>query len=420
MIKKVIVSCCLVFSALAFAQERSASPYSYYGIGDMTFKGTVENRSMGGLGIIPDSIHVNLQNPASYSSLIFTNFTVGGSSSTTTFKTDNAESNSNRTTLDYLAVGVPIGKKIGVAFGLMPYTDVGYKIENTVNNGEFEEYRRFQGSGGLNRVFAGVAYKVLPQLSVGIDGQYNFGNIETKSIVALPNVPVQYPTREINDSEYNGFSFNVGLMYQAKLNGKYDWFTSATFTPQVTLAGSTERQYATITYANSGAELIVDEVTVSVGNDDVKLPSKFTFGTGIGNKTKWFAGAEYTFRQSNELGNRFDNVTSAGFESGHKIALGGYYVPNYQSYNNYLKKITYRAGLRFEKTGLVVNNESINDYGLTLGLGLPLPYLTSNLNMGVEFGRRGTTNANLIQENYVNFFVSFSLGDRWFIKRKYD
>jgi hypothetical protein len=402
MIKKVIVSCCLVFSALAFAQERSASPYSYYGIGDMTFKGTVENRSMGGLGIIPDSIHVNLQNPASYSSLIFTNFTVGGTSSTTTFKTDNAESNSNRTTLDYLAVGLPVSKKLGVAFGLMPYSDVGYKIENTVTEGEYEQNRRFQGSGGLNRVFAGVAYKILPQLSIGIDGQYNFGNIETKSIVAVPNVPVQYPTREINESEYNGFSFNVGLMYQTKLKGKYDWFTSATFTPQATLSGNTERQYATITYANSGAELVVDELTVSVGGDDIKLPSKFTFG------------------QSNELGNRFDNVTTAGFESGHKIALGGYYVPNYQSYNNYLKKITYRAGLKFEKTGLVINNEDINDYGVTLGLGLPLPYYTSNLNLGVELGRRGTTNANLIQENYVNFFVSFSLGDRWFIKRKYD
>jgi hypothetical protein len=46
MIKKIIVSACLLLSLVSFAQEGTAS-YSYYGIGDVRFKGTVENRSMG-------------------------------------------------------------------------------------------------------------------------------------------------------------------------------------------------------------------------------------------------------------------------------------------------------------------------------------------------------------------------------------
>jgi hypothetical protein len=50
MIKKIIVSACLLLSLVSFAQEGTASPYSYYGIGDVRFKGTVENRSMGGSG----------------------------------------------------------------------------------------------------------------------------------------------------------------------------------------------------------------------------------------------------------------------------------------------------------------------------------------------------------------------------------
>jgi hypothetical protein len=32
--------------------------------------------------------------------------------------------------------------------------------------------------------------------------------------------------------------------------------------------------------------------------------------------------------------------------------------------------------LKYEKTGLVVNGESINDVGLTLGLGLPITELS--------------------------------------------
>jgi hypothetical protein len=46
-------------------QQAPASPLFFYGIGDR-FKGTVENRSMAGIGLEQDSIHINLENPASF------------------------------------------------------------------------------------------------------------------------------------------------------------------------------------------------------------------------------------------------------------------------------------------------------------------------------------------------------------------
>ena len=42
MIKKIIVSICLLFSLAIFAQEGTSSAYSYYGIGDIKFKGNPE------------------------------------------------------------------------------------------------------------------------------------------------------------------------------------------------------------------------------------------------------------------------------------------------------------------------------------------------------------------------------------------
>jgi hypothetical protein len=42
-----------------------------------------------------------------------------------------------------------------------------------------------------------------------------------------------------------------------------------------------------------------------------------------------------------------------------------------------------------KKTGLIVNSESINDVGLTLGLGLPIPGSLSNVNIGFELGKKG-------------------------------
>ena len=79
MIKRFIVIVALFLAFIAEAQENVSSPYSYYGIGLTNFKGTVENRSMGGLSIFADSIHINMQNPAGYGRLKLTNYTVGAS-----------------------------------------------------------------------------------------------------------------------------------------------------------------------------------------------------------------------------------------------------------------------------------------------------------------------------------------------------
>ncbi len=420
MIKKIVAGVCLLMSTLAFSQENNASPYSYYGIGDIKFKGTVENRSMGGLGIIPDSIHLNLQNPATYSSLKWTTFTLGATNTRTKFQTSSAEDNAQRTNVDYIAVAIPVNN-FGFAFGLMPYTAVGYRIQNEMADPaqDLTFVRRFNGSGGINRVFAGASYKITPKFSMGADFQYNFGQVETKSLSGIKDVGVQYSTREINSTDYNGASFNIGAVYQTRVNEKYEWVASATYTPQSTLKGSTEREIATVTVTNNDTETEEDVISQSFLEDEIKLPSKFTFGSGFGESRKWFVGAEYTFQESNELGNRFDAVTDAGFETSHKFSLGGYYIPKFMSFNSYLSRVTYRAGLRYEKTGLVINGESINDMGVSLGLGFPL-LGGSNLNVGAEYGQRGTTTANLVKENYVNIFLSLSISDRWFVKRRYD
>jgi len=128
MIKKLVLVFIAIFAVGAYAQEGTASPYSFYGIGSLKFKGTVENRSMGGLSIYMDSIHVNLRNPASYASenLEMFNketrpikFTVGGTYSSINLKSNSGSANATSTTFDYLALSVPMGK-FGFGFGLLP------------------------------------------------------------------------------------------------------------------------------------------------------------------------------------------------------------------------------------------------------------------------------------------------------------
>jgi hypothetical protein len=71
---------------------------------------------------------------------------------------------------------------------------------------------------------------------------------------------------------------------------------------------------------------------------------------------------------------------------------------------------------------MVINNTEINNFGITFGVGLPLASGNnvgfSNINLGFEVGNRGTTDANLIKENYFKVNIGLSLNDRWFVKRK--
>ena len=150
------------------------------------------------------------------------------------------------------------------------------------------------------------------------------------------------------------------------------------------------------------------------------MPTKTAFGLGIGKPRQWFLGAEYTFLKTSEFSNAIFSFDNATFVDASTISVGGFFIPQYNSFSKYWKRMVYRAGIRYENTGLKINNEAINEFGISFGVGLPVGRLFSNVNLGFEVGKRGTVNQNLVQENFVNFQLSLSLNDRWFVKRKYN
>ena len=417
MIKKIIVSICVLVSISTFAQRGTSSAYSFYGIGDKKFEGTSENRSMGSLSIFPDSTHVNLLNPAGYGGLKLTTFSVAGSFNSTKSISNFDEGKSQNTSVDYLTVGIPLSPKWSAGIGLLAYSSVGYAIKN-VTAGSVATSSQYEGSGGVNRVFLSSGYKINTNLSIGANVDYNFGEIETSSLIYLE--PVQYGTQELNTSQVSGFSFNFGAMWNKKMNEKQKLFLSLTYSPETSLNFTNNRAVSTVQFSGTNDPFIIDQEIIKVADTKIKLPSKVSVGAGFGEERKWLVGAEFTLSQSNSLKNRFNDITNATFENGNKIAIGGYFIPDFNSFSSYFKRVVYRAGLRHENTGLIINNKSIEDSAVTFGLGLPISGSFSNVNLGMEYGRKGTKDANLIRENYINFIVSLSLNDKWFVKRKYN
>ena len=424
----------IVFSTTAIAQQSTSSPYSFYGLGSLKFKGTVENQSMGGISVYSDSIHVNLRNPASYagSNLSFYNnesrpikFSIGTTFSNTKIETSSASDKYGNFSIDYLALALPINK-FGFGFGIIPYSSVGYSLQSRNENNDLTF--RYRGDGGINRVFLGFGYQLLKGLKVGVDTHYNFGNITNTSIAFGYNDQgemLQYQSRDDRRSDLGGFSFNFGVILDQKISESLDLTASFTYTPQSEISSKNKNQFSTIAIDANQVEFVqstyeIDLQAINLDNTNLVLPSKISFGAGIGKPRKWFLGFDYTLLEASKFSNRFVEIENSTFEDASSVSIGGFFIPKYDSFSSYWKRIVFRTGARFENTGLVVNNESIDEFGISFGLGLPVGRLFSNANIGFEWGRRGTINANLVEENFYNINLSLSLNERWFEKRKFN
>ena len=440
MIKKLFLVFIAFFALNTYGQQGTSSPYSFYGIGSLKFKGTVENRSMGGLSIYADSIHINLRNPATFAGKNvklspFNNesrpikFTVGGSHSSTKLQTESASDKTTSTSFEYLAISVPMGK-FGLSFGILPYSSVGYKLDaKEIINDSLVTSNRYNGEGGVNKAYVGLGYEIAKDLMIGVDASYNFGNIQNSSVDFVfdnEGLPLQYQSRESNRSDLSGINFKLGLHYSPMITDKLQLSSGIIYSPKSDLSSNNERIFATIVInPTTGQEFVINDIEADLESDGLDrttltLPTQLNIGAGIGQPHKWFVGAEYTYLQTSQFSNRIFEIENATFEDASIFTVGGFYIPQYTSFNKYWKRIVYRAGVRFENTGLKINNESINEFGMSFGVGLPVGRMFSNANLGVEVGQRGTTNQNLVKENFINLQLSLSLNDRWFVKRKFN
>ena len=147
-ILRLIPSIVLVCSLLP-AKSQINSPFSRYGLGNEVFNSqNATSQALGGFTAAYTSSmngsfgqSLNFNNPASYASLYMTTFDLGMNLTSNILRSQSPVSkfNSNYFVPNYLAVGLPIDKKrkIGMAFGLRPITQINYSID------ELKTYRQY-------------------------------------------------------------------------------------------------------------------------------------------------------------------------------------------------------------------------------------------------------------------------------------
>ena len=417
MIKKIALIVTILLAKFGFAQENTPSPYSFYGIGSTKFKGTNDIVNMGGISVYADSTHINVLNPATYSNQLLTSFQVGGTSSFYKLNAGSQTEKAQKTTFDYLVMGFPVSKKMGVSVGLLPQSAVGYRFVNDKRDVD-NTISRYFGKGGVNKVYVGSGYKINSKFSVGLDFQYLFGTIETEAQKFQDNV--QYGSRELNESTLSGVAFNAGLTYNTKLNNKLNFMSSLVYSPETKLNSNNVRYVSLASLSTNGTALPASlDTEINVADSKLSVPSKLALGAGIGNR-KWFVGGDITFSGTGSQVNRFENYSNVSYENATRVAIGGFFIPKFDSYDNYFERVTYRGGFKFENTGLVINNTAIKDKSMTLGFGLPIKGTFSSLNLGVEYGERGSLLNGLVREEYFSVNIGLIFNDKWFKRTLYN
>lgn len=415
----------LVNSATVFSQRSSSSAYSFFGIGEKYASRTMEQLSMGGVGVaFKSSNYINFSNPAASADLRLTNYAVGGETSFLTVNSGKSKFSTGSTSLKYVAIGFPISKKAGMSFGVMPVSSVGYQFTNYkyTKEGKVAGFSRYKGKGGANKLYGAFGFSPAYGLSFGVEGGFIFGTLN-KDILNKPE-KVLRATQYKQDGVIRGGELKVGVQYKKELEEEKYITMGLAVSLQSNLSLKGEEAMYSVSFSKSGNQIPIDTLFNKNLNSKIILPAKNTIGIGYGKENKWYMAANFEFQEALSSPELIKN-DAYKYNNSKTYSVGGFYIPKINSISSYLDRITYRAGIKYENTGLLIKHNSqkfteINDFGINFGLGLPMGNQLSNLNIGLEYGKRGTANNNLIKENYINFGLSLSFTDVWFRKRRID
>lgn len=405
------------------------SPYSIYGIGDISKEGTAYNKSMGGVGIASrNNRFINYLNPAAITARDSLSFMAdfGLQQSNNIYKQGDLRSAHNTFNIYDFVMTFPIYRSSAFMVGITPYSDVGYDFSSIEKNPDiigntgnisYDSY----GTGGVYQIFAGAGVTLWKRLSLGAEIIYYFGNMD--KITNMDYADASY--RSLNsgtEMAVNGTTGKFGLQYEQKLGGDVSMIVGATYKMGTKMKGySTTYKYANQSSISDTLSYRVD----TLASAGVRFADELGVGISFKGGDKW--SAEFNYLRSDWRNSGFDRQSgfaaagSSSFSStiSHSFRAGFEITPNRNDIRYYFRKCSYRAGLYYDKAYYKLDGNNINSMGLTLGITLPIPRYYNGVSLGVDLGQRASTRNNMIRERYAMFVIGFNIHDIWFRKNQY-
>lgn len=414
-----------IFGLFAFtaisAQENS--PYSRYAIGNLKATENVVHRGMGGVCLADDQALVaNPDNPASYSYLKLTSFQLGLEGISNNIRNSVTATRTGALTVAYLNMGMPISKRMGLSFGLMPVSRAKYSMQQTDEiPGISKVVYDYYGGGATQKIYIGTSYK-FKDYSFGINTGYLFGNLVNSSDVSFTDTLKILSSSVSSRTVLGGFFLQAGAMMNKKLNDEYRLVLGATYTLSQNLNANKDTYWKSFMgdVIEPDYQYNVDSVIEKKGK--VIIPAKFGAGIMLHAGENWKIGLDFnTSNWENYRAYEMKDSTCSSW----MLKFGGSYTPEPNAINQTWKRMTYRAGVYTGQDILSFNGTDLKVNGFTLGIGYPIRRSGYNLSIGqlnasIDIGKRGTVSNGLIAEGYTRFCVGFTFNDKWFTKRKYD
>ncbi len=419
-----------LISGAAYAQELTLSPYSRYAVGDLFSNTSTRNAAMGGLSVASDSyFSINTGNPASFADLLLTTFEFSGFGQVSNLKAQTQSENQVTAGFQNGSYGFA-NKRVNLAFGFSPFSAVGYNINHyrpvSIEDSALIEKTEYKGSGGLNSAFIGAGTRLFKQrLRVGASYSYLFGDTNygwRASVLSRDSFEITNfrAVTGIEDVYIRGGVVQYGAIFQDTINQEKGTMWRIGFTGLQSLNLKADRY----SFYTAGS---VTDTLKQLESGKVRLPSRFGVGINYARYAHWSIGADFVYQDWNTF-QYFSDSLSLGREW--RLSFGAEIAPDPESYKLF-SRIEYRFGAYVKNSYLTFSDASVQDMGLTFGVGIPAARkgggrndpgrLTSRVNLSVEAGRRGNLNAGLpLEEYYVRLRVGASLNDLWFIRRVVD
>ena len=415
----------MLFAAKVWGQA-APSPFTDFGIGDAYGNSLIHNQGAGGIGVShPQLWFLNNQNPALLVFNPYTVFEVGTIYESRTVESATTKDKNTGGNLNYLAIAFPVKlTKWTTSAGLMPYTHVNYNFEFPQQikdpNGQVVDTAtvRQKATGGLTQLYWSNGVRLTKSISVGLKSTYLFGpvdNIYSNVINNIASGSVPYVVSVQEKTNVNGFNFGLGFSFSKDSLGTRNnkrFSVGAMYNFSSKLKGKINRQAIRTTLA----EDTVERYPLSVTTGKIEMPSSFTVGVSYGKGVQWMVGTEFTYQDWSSF--KSVNQDDEGLGKSWRAALGGEYTVDPNALENYLKRITFRAGLSLERYPFFANNKPVDDFGINFGMSLPAG--RSSVDLAFKFGKRGNKDENILEESYFKIFFGLTFNDQWFIKRKFD
>lgn len=410
----------LFFAAQLSAQTSSVSPYSRFGPGDLLFSGFSQQRALGGSGVAEfHTSRLNVLNPASYSYDSLMIFEFGLSGDRTWLEQGDLSSQKWNGKIEYLCLAFPLKKNYwGLSFGMLPFNGLGYSIQTSSEIDSTNTLTTtYEGKGGFNRYYIGTGVKLLKGLSLGANASYLFGIMDLNRKAKYSDANF-IGTRLTDEMQTGDFIVDLGLHYRLNLSSDRIFSAGFTYTPEQKVSAKRTVLWDTFRENLYGVDITRDTVSFVEGQrGDLVLPAEMAFGVQLSKGEKWLVRSDIRYREWSKY-SAFGQKDS--LENSIRASLGGQFVRDPKG-TKVSDRIQYRAGGFFQQSALTLRDTRINEFGISLGAGIPLKKAyQSMLNFTVELGQRGTTESNLIQERYVRFVFGLTFNENWFIKRRYE